>query len=715
MLAGKNRGVAHYLGRRNLKCTNRRMAQRVPIGGHIFTGLASAGSKGGVYTAVSTGKQTLSGEIMDDGSDVDRPANSWVHMGLTLCHMGVAVAAIVISVIALVLALGGGCDTEDCKTSGYLTTTFFSADRIGSQAGWAVATQRAQLGDRIQYPADKDAFVFSHYYECMASARMADELCPATEPLDGYIACLNNYTKPALTTCNSFSSSVSQPWPTPEEYLQCLFGFKAMHNSVSVRGSRNVFRNCLSKTMWPFFEVQQDIDSPLFLGSFNWLVLLATGFWILTSFSVFSVSPVETGRVDHGEPEFYKRLGSMWSFISFCWNFAFLLLLMFFIFRDNFVFEKERVVPMTNSTNVVCLFLFAASIFYFGAEFSETRDLTYFAHVRNVVVERFGRKEKVKHGHIVRERRPYHRVYDKSEETSGTGMKPMLGSILQNTGVETYDVTHEDVAKYYTPPLLNIWADALTFADPCIFLGMAGATGHLTTDRAWNLFFVMQFYRLMGSSIARYLYQCFMNNLSLSENTNQAYHAIVSHPGKMLKDTYHVVKTKVNDRKKRNKDLEQTPGGGAMVPSHGHGHGRVAESDPNYATEAHISIQVMALSTQISAILLAVVLLVLVFDSNSLISEFSLFNAFFWICFIVPEALRIIAHVVLQVWHPDPSGVPWLMLNFYFFVWIWDVVGRIIFVSYVLFGPGTTPGTRHFLMDQSIALMDTYLTTLNVF
>lgn len=696
------------------------MAQRLSIGGQIFTSsIASGGSRGGIYTAVNTGKAGLAGDSyakLKDNDESEPATNNTMHMCLTLAHMVVAVAAVAISITALIFALGGVCNNDECKTLGYLTSTFFSTDKVGSQTGWAVATQRAQLGDRIQYPTDKDAFVFSHYYECMASARMADKLCPATEPLDGYITCLNNYTKPVLTACNSFSSSVSQPWPTPEEYLQCLFGSKVMQNSVSVRASRNVFRTCLSKTMWPFFEVQQDIDSPLFLGSFNWLMLLTVGFWILTSFSVYSVSPVETGRVDHGEPAYYNRLGSMWSFVSLVWNFVFFFLIILVIFRDNLVFEGERAVPMTNSTNTISIFLFLASLFYFGAELSETRDFTYFAHVKKIVVDRFGRKETVKHGHIVRERRARHPAH--RDEKDGFAMpaqgKPLLGSILQNTGVETYDITDEDVAKYYTPPLLNIWADALAFSDPCIFLGMAGATGHLTTDRAWNLFFVIAFYRIMGSSIARYLYQCFMNNLALDEKVNQAYHAIVSLPGNMLKDSYHVVKKKINARRRKQGDPEQESNDepdGALVPANKHS----ARHDSNYGSEPHLSIQVMALSTQFSAILLLIVLLLLVFDSNSPLSEFSLFNAFFWVCLIVPEVLRIVAHVVLQVWHPDPSGVPWLMLNFYFFVWIWDLAARVIFVAYVVLGPGTTPGTRHYLMDQSIALMDTYLTTLRVY
>jgi hypothetical protein len=63
--------------------------------------------------------------------------------------------------------------------------------------------------------------------------------------------------------------------------------------------------------------------------------------------------------------------------------------------------------------------------------------------------------------------------------------------------------------------------------DPFIFLGIAGATGQVTTSQAWILFGGVLVYRAINTLIARFLYQCFMNNLSLEPKVNESYHEMV--------------------------------------------------------------------------------------------------------------------------------------------------------------------------------------------
>lgn len=682
--------------------------------------------------------QTNDGMTSDNGDTTvtEEPVNtnSMFHLGLSILHVLVTVTAIAISSTCLVFALGVSCNNAECKTLGYLTTTFATTSTVGTRAGWAVATERARLGDSVQYPTDRDEFVFSHYYECMSDARMADTLCPRTEPLGDYITCLHNYTGDALETCNYLSSSVSQPWPTPNEYLECLFGFKELHNSVSVRASQNVFRMCLSKTMWPFFEVQQGIDSRLLLGSFNWLVMLCVGLWLLTSFAVYSVSPFEAGHVTYGDPIYYKRLGWVWACVSIVWNMLLVILFFMLIFRDMTAFENaDMVVPMTSSTAWLCLLALFAAIFYFGAEISEQRTTMLGAHVWKTIVDRGdGKKVIVKEGHITRvpkdddddtgnmqlvtrhHHHHGHHAHSGSSSTvpaafaggvTGGGGGVTLGSPLQNKGIETYMITDKDVAEYYTPPLLRVWADGLALSDPFIFLGIAGATGQLTTSVAWGIFFGILFYRLMGMSIARFLYQCFMNNLSLDENVQKAYNEITPNTRMYLHEAHRVVRSHVEKAKKRwmGAKIEEIEEAKRVVDT------------TRYGKTPHLSIAVMALSTQFSGILMLSVVAYLALGIESAIADFSLFTAFVSICFLVPEILRTLGHVVLQVVHPDPSSVPWNMLNFYFFVWIWDVLTRVIFICIVVVGPGSTPGTRHFLMDNYIALMDTYLTAFKVY
>lgn len=720
MLCEKS-GRAHYLGYVGIKDTNQRMAHRIPV--NAGPGLTP---RSGTYAVLRNNKgDGMDGALIERGSmnrEDGKPleTNSPYHLTLSVIHVLVTVTAIAISITALIFAVGALCNNDECKTMAYLTNTFATTNSVGSQTGWAVATERAELGDSIQYPTDRDEFVFSHYYECMSSARLADKLCPRTEPLQDYISCLHNNTGAALQVCNSLSSSVFQPWPTAEDYLECLFGFKEMHNSVSLRASRNVFRTCLGKTMWPFFEVQQGIDSDLFLGSFNWLLMLAVGMWVLTSFAVYSVSPFESGPVSHGETSYFNRLGWLWACVSIAWNLLMVCLIAMLVFRDTTMFkDPDSSVPMTNSTALLCIFVVMSALFYFGSEFSEERTTVVGAHVFRTLVDRGGgKKEVVKHGHMTRVPRKeeeetsqpkhhHHHHHAQEMPDAETMPKAFLGSVLYNSGAEVFDVTEEDVAAYYTPPLLRVWADGLTLADPFIFLGVAGATGHLTTSMAWSFFFGILLYRLMGSSIARYLYQCFMNNLSLSAEVNMSYHSIVPNTRRYLHEVHRVAMHHYERAKQR------VLGDEAGKPHRHSAHSGVDES--KYSTTPHLSIEVMALSTQFSAILMLVVIAFVVFGGESALSEFPLFTSFIAVCFLVPEGFRILGHVVLQVSHPDPNSVPWRMLNFFFFVWIWDLLTRIIFVSIVIVGSGSIPGTRHFLMDNSIAMMDTYFKAFRVF
>jgi hypothetical protein len=410
-----------------------------------------------------------------------------------------------------------------------------------------------------------------------------------------------------------------------------------------------------------------------------------------------------------------------------------ILVVLFFmlIFRDMTIFENaDRVVPMTGSTAWLCLLALFAALFYFGAEISEQRTTMLGAHVWKTIVDRGdGKKQIVKEGHITRvpkdsdndtnnmqvvprHHHGHHGHHDRPSimpaafaggMTGGVG--GTLGSPLHNTGIETYHITDKQVAQYYTPPLLRVWADGLALSDPFIFLGIAGATGQLTTSVAWGIFFGMLFYRLMGMGIARFLYQCFMNNLSLDEDVQKAYNEITPNSRMYLHEAHRVVHSRVEKAKKRwmGAKIEEIKEVQRVVDT------------TRYGKTPHLSIAVMALSTQLSGILMLSVVAYLALGIDSAIRDFSLFTAFVFVCFLVPEILRTLGHVLLQVVHPDPSSVPWNMLNFYFFVWIWDVLTRVIFICIVVVGPGSTPGTRRFLMDNYIALMDTYLTAFKVY
>lgn len=598
---------------------------------------------------------------------------SRIHFWWSLIHLVVTGGALAFSIIAALYAFGVDCPEDRCDFGIYITNTFLSTTRTGSLIGWPVATERASFDEMVQYPADKDSFAFSHYFECMWTAQMADSVCKNSTVLE-YTTCLKAtpVTSGALASCNALSTSLSQPWPSAEEYLRCLFGFSAMRNSVSVRASQNVFRSCLDKTMWPFFEVQQGVDTNLLLGSFNWLIMLAVSLICMTSFAVYTASPVEQGVVKEGEPSYYMRLGSLWATISTIWNVVFFTIFFTVAVRDGTLFDTNGGLATTQSTSVISLFMLAVCAFYFGSELLEAKDFEFGAHIFHYVSRRGDKAELVRHGHVVVENRGDDDEDDVEDNPSGpllhNGLK--LGS-MPNPSTEKYSISAEEVAKFYTPPLINVWADGF-IADPCFFLGMAGATGHVNTDQAWGIFFVVLMYRLLNMLISRFMYQCFMNNLSFTDAVNKSYDSIATNPQKAMGSNGHI------------------------------------DGMP------HLNIQVMALSTQFASIILFAALCCITLDSNSQFSDFSLFRLCFIFCFIIPEALRIIVHVICQVRKPAPNRVPWNLLNFYFFVWTYDLALRVIFVMVVIWSVAKEPGSRTYLGETSIKLLDTYPAVLGV-
>lgn len=618
---------------------------------------------------------------------------SWLHMGLTAGHIGVTCASVVMSVIFVIYSLGVGCSGDDCSPTAYITSTFFSSNKIGSLSGWAVATERAQMGEAVQYPADKDAFAFSHFFECMYSSNLASGVCGGRDSVPSYVACLRNDTSAtgalaALTACDALSASFSQPWPTSEEYMQCLFRFKVMYNSDSLRGGRNVFKTCVDKSMWPFFEVQQGIDTPLFLGSFNWVILLTVGFLSMTSFAVYTASPVEQGLVQKGEPRYLMRLGTLWVTISFVWLVIFFSLYLSVAVRDN------GNLPTTVSTSVVTISVLGVCLLYFGSELVEAKDFEFGVHGYNYVRHHGGNAARNAYDAVTRHGKV---IFGKSK-TDGK-----LGTSMLNPALDEYTIDAKGVAEYYTPPLLAAWADGY-FPDACIFLGAAGASGQLTTDNAWHIFTLVLFYRGLNMMIARFMYQCFMNNLAFEKtdefNFNKENHGIITYPSEIIKSM-----------SANSKSAASKAGSGGRYQKVMDGDDReefIQISHPE-TVSPHINVQVMALSAQIAAIYILSALCFLVFNNNLALSDFTLFQVFFILGFLIPEGLRISIHLICQVYEPSPGAVPWNLLNASMFVWIWDLSIRLIFISIIFFSSAEYPGTRLFLVQKSHLLLGKYV------
>ena len=617
-----------------------------------------------------------------------------IHLGLTMLHFVIVLASVAMTVLVSTYTFSTSCDAGSCQALTSITSTFLSTRRVESNIGWAVATERSKFdttsAKRVQYPlldtTAYNGYAFAHYFECMHVAQMADQTCKFPDSLDSYVSCLlnTNATKNALLLCDKFPTIAGPGYthfPTSEEYLTCLSSQYPLRNSISRRASNNVFRSCVAKTMWPFFEVPLDIDTPVPFGSFNWGLFLLLGMVVMTSFAVYSASWVEDGPVKNGEPQYFMRLGLFWTWIAWIWNFAFFIVFLIIAVRDSGSFESNGGLPTTITTSLVTLAVLAFALVYFGNELFTASQWSFIANLLQGKVagsERATRKVvKVYHDYQAGHRKVApDRVPLVPRGARSTNLSPLnsgfaeMGASMPRPG-EEYEISDELVARYYTPPLLSTWADGY-LADAFLFLGMAGATQQLTTDQAWSIFVLITMYRVLNMMIGRFMYECFMNNLSLPDDVNAA---------------------KFNLRP-------------AMF-----GHNQVAEND--VPTDPHLSTRVMALSTPIAAIYLYIAVLFIMFNGNVVLSDFKMFKDFVICCFVVPEVIRILLHLYCQMYNTSYKTSSWMLLNVSFFVWIWDLTTRLVFVSMVfLQSDNSVMGTRQYLLAQSNSLLRDYGTIM---
>jgi hypothetical protein len=222
-------------------------------------------------------------------------------------------------------------------------------------------------------------------------------------------------------------------------------------------------------------------------------------------------------------------------------------------------------------------------------------------------------------------------------------------------------VGHNNIARTYIPPLTTVWADSYV-VDPLFVLGMIGGIGQLTTDDAWNVFFLVLFYRICHMILARLIYEAFVTD-----------------------DTNDPTTTK----------LKAGHTGGYMNAG---------------SRDALFGIKVHALAVQVAAWFFLVNALVILWDKEKSFTRFSLLTGFSWLGFLVPEILRSILHLVLQgrefmsenKTQPVRSSDPWGMtiLTVSQLIWTWDMAVRLCYTMVIYFSDADYMGTKSWLQDN---------------
>ena len=562
---------------------------------------------------------------------------SSLHLFLSWIGAMVTLGTFVMSIILLSFGLSERCDQPNCLNKAFTTNTFYSTRTPDFSSGWPVATDRYLSSELVTMPSKNNNWPWVHYYECMSTAKLAAPTCGTFSSISDYSNCLqtNNMTKLVLAQCNAYSASYFYNFPTMDQYIRCISSYPVMQAN---RNNQQIFKTCLHSTLWPFYEVPQGIDSGIIMSSYNWVVFMCVGLWAMTSFAVYTVSPFDYTEIVYGQPTSWKRLGSLWIFASFIWNLVLFIIMLVLVVRNNTTWDDPvNPYPITISTSIIVLTGILVCLVYFAAELTETEIGHY-----------LGISGKTAMHHIVHHaKKGYHAFTAKSNVNSLSAPFPEKGGAYTNLS-----------PFYYTAPLVTAWADGYLL-DAFIVAGLAGATGQLTTDQSWNLFTMTLIYRVINMALARFMVECFSNNIRETDAVNNAKHS----------------------------KIEMT-----ILPPY---------DDPAN------DIKVMALGTQIAAWYIFIGLCIMVFDSNTLLSEFDLFKTFFILGFIVPEIIRSIVHLLCQFFYT--TSFKGTILISHEVVWIWDLIIRLVFCSIVYFQTDVSVmGTRTFLQSMSNNLMNVY-------
>jgi len=578
--------------------------------------------------------------------------------GMQMLHALVAVSCFVFSIAYYIVVWNCG---SDCDL--YATNTFLSTSVSSENRGWPVLTDSVQQVP----PSRANYWPLAPYFGCMQSANMGIDRCN-NATVDLYTTCLlsSDPIRTALSSCLSFTGNYYFSWPTSGQFMNCLFSSPVLAPSLNVQNSRktrNGFRACMGQTPWPFFETVLGPDSYQILGSYNWGLFGVVGLIGLASFSVYSMSTCTSGEVEHGAPGFYQKLGSLWALLALSWNLIFLIV--------TFSLLLTNTVAISITSGSILILVLSMLSMYFGLELVDgLGGASRMGFSWDSSVAKYKSKYNDRRNERVK------RLHEADQKERGGEAVPEYAYSAARVDAHTLALLPEQPDKYqihagnvdlYASPLLALWADGYTLCDPLIWLSVAGATGQMTTDYAWNVFTLVGLIRLNNSNIARLLFECFHSDHDLH-----------------LDD-----KDKVVSRATNPVDIYKT-----STP------GLVLNSDPsNIKAEPYLDLKVLSLSIQLANVLFLISLIYVVYDPHQLTNR-GLFNGFVILCFFIPEALRFLVHVYCQVDFRKNHGL-FLLLS-HQFIWNWDIVFRIIYLGIILLTPNNKDffGTLGFLKSE---------------
>lgn len=588
----------------------------------------------------------------------------WLHLLVALAVW--VIATIMFFMIFTCTPTGGASYDDVCRPYG--TTTFLSTTDGLENRGWPVATDKPG-----EWPASKSNFwPLDPYYTCMQTAGIANATCSTSMPLDQYITCVTYQpaTKAALSTCMGYvSNNIFAGWPNGDQFMSCVFNSPVLGGLVQSRKVRNGFKACMDQTVYPFFEAAVSPDSNVFLGSYNWGIVGALGLLGFSFFAVYTGSPSVVGKVHYGKVGSLQKLGGVWgAFITVVCLAMWVANFCLFWYGNNNQFDNA-------TTGIITFSVLSALVGYFGLEWmdywfgeyvvSDVRNpWELYKHGKTHVVTR--RDERIKGEKEAREAEEQADYYRNRGSDMGKGLEvPANLGLMPFEGEAMYPINEQNVDAY-TSPLLAIWSDGYVVCDCLMWLGMAGATGQVTTDYVWNVFTLVILFRVNNANIARLLYECFHTDRADSREVDRF---------KTENPALHVPQ----QHKAPPKGYHQIEG----------------------VSEIFLDLKVLALSLQLANVMFFVALLYVVFNPQQLTA--ASWTPFWWFAvlgFIIPEGIRFLLHLYCQMKYSHHHGMTLLMT--FQFLFLWDLIVRLIlFIVVVWWGDNSNLfGTRGFLRSE---------------
>lgn len=377
---------------------------------------------------------------------------------------------------------------------------------------------------------------YSRVYGCMMDANIGrgPSQCGEQDSISDFQTCIR--ARPAGFQCDQYITTNSDI-----ALLKCL----QQNYNVTIRQT-NVFLECMSLSQPATFQSTQNADSTVFLGSYNYAVLLVDALTVIASFVVFtsggwffpgsvSLDPSKgnhiRGSFNPVSTHFFSPFSIFRIYVAWFWNLLAFLIAVGIAYSNNDLNAANREdsskrFPLTLWTCVLSIGLLAAAVAfytYYAFEWVFTGQYTLFysndaASASNTGGNDPGAPPGNEIAALYSSRR---RQYVPQTFASALTRRfvPLIGSRRgvsgRYMGVQLYDadsITETGIkAKNIMPLMFQAFAWAWVLTDGIFFVGMLTSQSSITNESVNRVFFSITAGRLFQLAGAYMAYKAYIN------------------------------------------------------------------------------------------------------------------------------------------------------------------------------------------------------------